>query len=90
MLVSCAILATALNLRLAVTALSPLLRSIGGELHFGLATVSLFAMLPPATFAVAAMLGGIGLVLQRRRGSRSSVCRENGRLPALRDTLRRP
>ena len=56
MLVSCAILATALNLRLAVTALSPLLRSIGGELHFGLATVSLFAMLPPATFAVAAML----------------------------------
>lgn len=40
--------------------------------------------------AVAAMLGGIGLVLQRRRGSRSSVCRENGRLPALRDTLRRP
>lgn len=64
-LVVCAVLVTALNLRLAVTALSPLLRFIGTDLHFGLATVSLFAMLPPATFAVSAIAA---LLLTRHVG----------------------
>ena len=40
--------------------------------------------------AVAALLGGIGVVLHRRRGGGRPVRRRNGRLPALPDTLRRP
>lgn len=48
----CAILVTALNLRIAVTSLSPLLQQVGDELRFGVALRSVFAMLPAATFAV--------------------------------------
>lgn len=56
---------TAVNLRIAVTSLSPLLRAIGDDLHFGLGAISIFAMLPPATFAVAAIAT---LLLTRRFG----------------------
>lgn len=43
---------SALNLRSAVTSVSPLLRDIGTDLGFGLKVIGIIGMLPPACFAL--------------------------------------
>ena len=60
-----AIAVSALNLRSAVTSLSPLLHGIGNEFGFGAGTIGLFGMLPPACFA---LFGALTPVLIRRIG----------------------
>ncbi len=47
-----AIMVSALNLRSAVTSVSPLLREVGTELGFGLHAIGIIGMLPPACFAL--------------------------------------
>ncbi|MEU5736342.1 MULTISPECIES: MFS transporter [Streptomyces] len=61
-----AITVSALNLRSAVTSLSPLLDGIGDDFGFGAGTVGVFGMLPPACFALfgahtPAMIRRVGL-----------------------------
>jgi CP family cyanate transporter-like MFS transporter len=51
-LVLIALACAAANLRIAVTALSPLVTWIGADLHFGVAVVGVFGALAPAFFAV--------------------------------------
>ncbi|MBM9465175.1 MFS transporter [Aeromicrobium sp. YIM 150415] len=60
-----AIAVSALNLRSAVTSLSPLLHGIGTEFGFGAGTIGVFGMLPPACFA---LFGVLTPVLIRRIG----------------------
>jgi MFS transporter, CP family, cyanate transporter len=60
-----AITVSALNLRLAVTSISPLLQSIGTEFGFGVGTIGIVGMLPPACFA---LFGTLSPVLMRRLG----------------------
>jgi len=60
-----AITMSALNLRLAVTSLSPLLHQIGATFGFGATTIGMFGMLPPACFA---LLGVLTPALVRRAG----------------------
>ncbi|NTA19014.1 CynX/NimT family MFS transporter [Agrobacterium tumefaciens] len=60
-----AIAISALNLRSAVTSLSPLLHRIGNDLGFGSSTIAIFGMLPPACFAV---FGTLTPALVRRMG----------------------
>ena len=56
---------TALNLRTAVTGLSPLLEMIGSDLGFGLAVAGLLGTVPAATFGV---FGFLAPVVTRRYG----------------------
>src|SRR5688500_10223656 len=56
---------TALNLRTAVTGLSPLLEMIGSDLGFGLALAGLLGTVPAATFGV---FGFLAPVVTRRYG----------------------
>ncbi|SFA78166.1 MFS transporter, CP family, cyanate transporter [Nocardioides alpinus] len=56
---------TALNLRTAVTGLSPLLETIGADLGFGLALAGLLGTVPAATFGV---FGFLAPVITRRYG----------------------
>lgn len=51
-----AIVLTAFALRLAVTSLTPLLGTIGAELHFGSTVAGLLGMIPTAMFALAGVL----------------------------------
>jgi CP family cyanate transporter-like MFS transporter len=60
-----AIALTALNLRTAVTGLTPLLEIIGSDLGFGLALAGLLGTVPAATFAV---FGFLAPVVTRRFG----------------------
>jgi MFS transporter, CP family, cyanate transporter len=60
-----AIALTALNLRTAVTGITPLLEIIGSDLGFGLALAGLLGTVPAATFAV---FGFLAPVVTRRYG----------------------
>jgi CP family cyanate transporter-like MFS transporter len=60
-----AIAVSALNLRSAVTSLSPLLRRIGDQFGFGTGTIGVFGMLAPACFA---LFGALTPGLIRRVG----------------------
>ncbi|WP_126942095.1 MFS transporter [Xanthomonas sp. BRIP62409] len=60
-----AIAVSALNLRSAVTSLSPLLHKVAADFGFGTGTISIFGMLPPACFA---FFGTITPALIRRLG----------------------
>ncbi|MFR9751231.1 MFS transporter [Nocardia sp. 004] len=56
LLVLTAIVMSALTLRVAVTAFSPLAEFIGAEIGYGAAVVGVFGMAPPAMFALAGLL----------------------------------
>ncbi|CAN5335181.1 MFS transporter [soil metagenome] len=60
-----AIAVSALNLRSAVTSLSPLLHVIGSQFGFGAATIGVIGTLPPACFA---LFGALTPLLVRRAG----------------------
>jgi CP family cyanate transporter-like MFS transporter len=64
-LVLLAIVVSALNLRSAVTSLSPLLHLIGTDLGFGAGTIGVIGSLPPACFA---LFGAITPIVVRRFG----------------------
>jgi CP family cyanate transporter-like MFS transporter len=65
-----AIAISALNLRSAVTSVSPLFHRIGNDLSFGSSTIAIFGMLPPACFA---LFGTLTPALVRRMGLEQAV-----------------
>ncbi|WP_442799811.1 MFS transporter [Nocardia sp. NBC_01730] len=65
LLVLAAIVMSALTLRVAVTAFSPLAERIGAEIGYGTAVVGVFGMIPTAMFALSGLLTP---VLARRLG----------------------
>nr|WP_236572177.1 MFS transporter [Nocardiopsis sp. FR4] len=65
-----AVVCAALNLRLVVTSLSPLLTTVGGELGFGAAVVGLLGTLPLVAFAV---FGLVTPAVMRRLGPESTA-----------------
>ncbi len=69
-LVLAAIACAALNLRLVVTSLSPLLTTVGRELGFGAAVIGVFGTLPPVAFAV---FGLVTPAIMRRLGPEATA-----------------
>ncbi|WP_017572923.1 MFS transporter [Nocardiopsis halotolerans] len=65
-----AVVCAALNLRLVVTSLSPLLTTVGGELGFTTAVVSVLGTLPLVAFAV---FGLVTPLIMRRLGAESTA-----------------
>ena len=75
-----AVALTALNLRTAVTGITPLLEIIGDDLGFGLALAGLLGTVPAATFGV---FGFFAPVLTRRFGLERTACLHDALQPAM-------